>query len=113
MTLIAYRPAYVDAFGGDHNEYKSEWTPELEPGLGTNSECYVIAQNWLGRYYIQECSVSSIWFTNIWGWKMENGWCFMGEDYGKKVFKHDELQKAIEICEKKNRMRKVKVKRRV
>lgn len=106
MILTAY------LFGGEHPEYRSEWQPELEPGFGTNSECYVITQNWFGRYYIQECSVESIWFTNIWGWKMTNGWCFMAEDYGKKVFKHDELQKAIEICEKKNRMRKVKVKHR-
>jgi hypothetical protein len=112
MTLTAYYPAYTDIFGGEHPECKSEWQPELEPGFGTNSECYVITQNWFGRYYIQECSVESIWFTNIWGWKMTNGWCFTAKDYGKKVFKHDELQKAIEICEKKNRMRKVKVKYR-
>lgn len=113
MTLTAYYPAYTDIFGGEHPECKSEWQTELEPGFGTNSECYVIAQNWFGRYYIQECSVESAWFTNIWGWKMTNGWCFTADAYGKKVFKHDELQKAIEICEKKNRMRKVKVKRRV
>ena len=112
MTLTAYYPAYTDVFGGKHPECKSEWQTELEPGFGTNSECYVIAQNWFGRYYTQECSVESAWFTNIWGWKMTNGWCFTAEAYGKKVFKHDELQKAIEICEKKNRMRKVKVKHR-
>jgi hypothetical protein len=111
MTLTAYYPAFTDLFG-EHKEWKSEWEPELETGFGLNSDCYVITKNWLGRYYIQECTVSAFWFTNIWGWEMTNGWKLMANDYGKKVFKHDELQKAIEICEKKNRMRKVKVKHR-
>lgn len=109
MKLTAYRPAYSDDLG-EHKEYQSEWEPEIHTGFGLNSHCYVVVQNWRGRYYIQECNVVAFWFTNIWGWEMGNGWKFMADDYGKRVFRYDELQKAIEICEKKNRMRKVKVK---
>ena len=43
---------------------------------------------------------------------MNNGWTFISDELDKTVFRYDkeELRKAIEICEKKNRMRKVKVK---
>lgn len=41
---------------------------------------------------------------------MNNGWVLRADELGKKVFKHDELQRAIEICEKKNRMSKIKIK---
>lgn len=43
---------------------------------------------------------------------MDNGWNFCSDELDKTVFRYDEenLNKAIEICEKKNRMRKVKVK---
>jgi len=110
MRLTAYHPSYEDEFG-EHKEWQSVWEPEIYTGFGLHSHCYVISKNWRGKYYIQECIVSAIWFTNIWGWEMLNGWKLMADDYGKRVFCYDELQKAIDICEKKNRMRKVKVKR--
>lgn len=53
----------------------------------------------------------SIWFTNIWGWKMHNGWTFSSDELGITVFEYDDLSRAIEICEKKNKLRKVRIKR--
>lgn len=107
IKLTAYRPSYTDEFG-EHEERVSEWEPEIDAGFHSN--CYVITQNWRGKYYVKECTVLSYWYTGHWGWRMMNGWCFSAEDYGKSVFPRNELQKAIEVCEKKNRTRKVRVK---
>lgn len=107
MILSAYRPAYVDEFG-KHEESKLEW----EPPILLHHGCYIIYKNWFGRYQIKELGVASFWYTGICGWKLSNGWCFTSDEYGETIFKHDELQKAIEICEKKNRMRKIRVVRR-
>lgn len=109
MVLTSYRPAYTDEFG-EHDEWKTEWEPQICAGFGLGNEthCFVIDRRF-GKYIVKECYVQSYWFTNIWGWKLNNGWCITADDYGKKIFRYDELQKAIEICEKKNRLRKVKV----
>ena len=104
MIFTAYRSAYVDEFG-EHEERKVEW----EPPIKMFHDCYVIYKNWFGRYQIKELEISSFWYTGIWGWKLSNGWRFTSDEYGDTIFKLDELQKAIEVCEKKNRMRKVKV----
>ena len=48
-------------------------------------------------------------FTNCWFLVTDHTNIFL-EDIGKKVFKYDELDKAIRICEEKNRLGKVKVK---
>ena len=111
MRATACFAPYVDEFG-EHEEWKSVFDTELIPGFGLSSDCYVVVRNWFGKYYIQECSVSSIWFTNIWGWEMTNGWKFEADQYDRTVFCHSDLQKAIDVCEKKNRTRKVKVKYR-
>ena len=103
MKLTASRPAYHDEFGS-HDAFESVWEPEIRIG----DTCFVLYKRF-GKYVIRELKVYEYWFTNIWGWKMSNGWCFQAADYGKTVFRYDELQKAIEICEKKNRLCKVKV----
>lgn len=108
MVLTAHFAPYVDECG-KHDVQESRWETNLCPGFGSSSECFVIYKNWRGKYQIKECRVASCWFTNIWGWRLSNGWCFCADEYGETIFSHDELQKAIELCEKKNRMRKVKV----
>lgn len=85
--------------------FLSEWEPELK----IFDPCCVIYKNWFGRYQIKETRVYAFWFTNIWGWKFTNGWYAMADEYGKTVFAIKDIQKAVEICEKKNRMRKVKI----
>lgn len=103
MKLTAYYPAYTDEFG-DHPERTKEW----EPPLLSMDYCYAVEKRF-GKYIVREMHVYEYFFTNIWGWRMTNGRYFTADDYGEILFGHDELQKAIEICEKKNRMRRVKV----
>lgn len=111
ITLTAHKDASVDYDGTKIKEVNSTFESPFDPwSTGTQVECYVIYRGMFGSYKIRECRVTEIWYTNMWGWRMNNGWVFSANELGKTVFKHDELQKAIEICEKKNRMRKVKVK---
>ena len=113
MIFTAHENADVDYDGTEIKEYNSKFDSPFIPGLcgeHLKSLCYVIYRGLFGKYKIKECYVSEIFFTNIWGWRMNNGWCFSASEFGKTVFRHDELQKAIEICEKKNRMSKVKIK---
>lgn len=111
MLFTAHKDAAVDYDGTEIKEYNSNFESPFVPHIsGTSSHCYVIYRGLFGTYKIRECIVFEIWYTNIWGWRMNNGWCFRSDELGKTIFEYDELQKAIEICEKKNRMRKVKVK---
>ena len=111
MIFTAHKDAAVDYDGTEIKEFDSEFDSPFVPfpAVGTLGDCYVIYRGLFGKYKIRECSVTEVWFTNIWGWRMDNGWVFSENELGKTVFKHDELDTAIEICEKKNRMRKVKV----
>lgn len=111
ITFTSHKDAAIDYDGTEIKEYNSTFESPFVPGLGgTDSHCFIIYRVLFGAYKIRECIVYSIWYTNMWGWQMNNGWCYSEKELGKTVFKHDELQKAIEICEEKNRMRKVKVK---
>lgn len=113
ITFTAHKDAAVDYDGTEIREYNSTFESPFVPsifGAGTNGHCYVIYRGFFGTYKIKECIVYSICYTNMWGWRMNNDWCFTEKDLGKTVFKYDELKKAIEVCEEKNRMRKVKVK---
>lgn len=111
IVFTAHKDAAVDYDGTEIKEYNSTFESPFVPGIGvTDRHCFVIYRGLFGVYKIRECIVYSIWYTNMWGWEMDNGWCFTEKDLGKTVFKYDELQKAIGICEAENRMRKVKVK---
>ena len=103
VKLTAAYPSYTDEFG-EHEAV----TREFEPQMGLWDYCFAVVERPF-RCIVKEFRVSGYWFTNIWGYRMTNDWCFTADDYGTKLFKADDLQKAIELCEKKNRMRKVKV----
>ena len=107
--LTAHHDAYTDQFG-DHPERNSEWEPEIQTGKCLNGLCYVITANWFGKYYIKETFVSGYYYNGMWGWELMNGWRYQGDLYGKEIFGHADRQKAIETCEKMNRLRKVKIK---
>lgn len=81
----------------------SEWTPQIARG----ETCYVIYRTLFGRYKIAKCEVMGIDYTNIWSWQMTNGWFFSADKYGSTVFAN--RNQAVEMCEKLNRKRKVKV----
>ena len=114
ITLTAHKDAYVDFDGTEIKEFNSTFESPLHIGglsPGLKSYCYLLYQNWFGRWQIMEQYVASIWFTNIWGYKFHNGWCYTADELGTEIFLHDELEKAKEECIKRNKMRKVKVKR--
>lgn len=103
VKMTACRSAYTDEFG-EHKEFQSEWEPQIH----IHDYCFAVIKRGR-RYVVREHRVYSFWFTNIWGWQMENGWCYAADDYGETLFRYEDKQKAIEVCEQKNRMRKVKV----
>ena len=112
MKFTAHHDAYVDHNGYEYKEYNSEFESPFDPSInGLNNHCWVIYQGLFGKYKIRECIVCAIVYTNCWLWKMDNDWTFFAEDFGKKVFLRNQLDIAIKICEEKNRMKKVKVKR--
>jgi len=115
MIFTAHKDATIDYDGTEIKEFNKELDSPFVPfpGGGLDRCCYVIYQGLFGKYKIRQCEVVEVWFTNIWGWRMDNGWTFISDELDKTVFRYDKenLNKAIEICEKKNRMRKVKVKR--
>ena len=112
MIFTVHKDSTIDFDGTEIKEFNSEFDSPFVPweSAGTSNECFVIYKGLFGSYKIRECRVTSIWFTNIWGWRMDNGWTYTADSLGKTVFKHEDLQKAIEICEANNRYRKVKVK---
>jgi len=112
MIFTAFKNSSVDYDGTELKEINNSFDSPFDPtpGGGFNRMCFVIYQGLFGTYKIRECYVTEVWYTNIWGWRMDNGWCYTHNELGKTVFRYNELQTAIEICEKKNRMHKVKVK---
>lgn len=91
-------------------EFNSPFHPEAACCGGFNSTCWVLYQNWFGRWQIMERMVVSVWFSNIWGWRTDNNWTFTEKDLGEIIFTYDDKEKAIQSCIEKNKKRKVKIK---
>ena len=96
---------------------KNDKENKLETPLVTNciddnpdSYCWVLYQNWFGRWQIRECYLRAIVYTNLWSYKFDNGWCYTSDQLGKEIFLRNELAKAKEECIRRNKLRKVKVK---
>lgn len=99
--------------GGFGEGADSEWTPELFPDRnGFYDRCFVVKRNVWGKYFVEELRVLELCFSNgIWSWLMSDNNIYGSNQYGVTVFKQDDLQTALEICEDKQRKAKVKVKR--
>lgn len=110
IKMTMYSSPWIDFDGTEHEERTVEWIPPMFPCEGLLGRCYVIYKTIFGRYKIKEQKIISLEFTNIWCWKLCNGWCCTADDYGKLIFRYDQLRDAIKICDEKNRLRKVKVK---
>lgn len=114
MNFTAHKDMAIDYDGTQIKAFDSVFDSPFVPwcSAGLSNYCYVIYRGILGKYKIRESIVHGIWFTNIWGWCLDNGWKYKQDDLGKTIFIHndEELKKAISICERENRMRKVKVK---
>lgn len=113
LVLTAHLDATTDYDGTEIKEYNSTFESPLRPrgfSPSINSYCWILYQNWFGRWQIKEQVLESISYTNMWCYKFSNGWCFDVEELGKNIFLHNELSKAKEECIKRNKLRKVKVK---
>lgn len=112
MKFTVHRDGYIDYDGTEIKPLDKEFISPLQPGLlcpGLNSRCYVIYQNWFGRWQIKEVYVTEICFSNIFSYHLSNGWWITASELGKTLFLYDELNTAKEICLHKNQLRKVKV----
>ena len=114
MKFIAIREEYCDEFG-NHEECKKELVTSLVPSYLTfdcrNSHCWVIHKGLFGKYKIRECIIRKVIFDDAWAYQMNNGWIKYPDELNKTLFEYDKLDAAIRICEEKNRLGKVKVKR--
>lgn len=113
MIFTSHRDAFIDYDGTEIKEWHTEFDCPFIPGSfnGKRSMCWVIYKGLFGSWEIRECYVKSVVFTNCWLLCMDNGWEYLFDRIGTYVFEYDDLEKAIHICDEKNRMRKVKVKR--
>lgn len=110
IKFTVHRDGYMTHDGIEFKEYSSEFESPFIPSFdGLQRRCYVIYKGLFGKYKIRECIVDAIEYTNCWLWKMDNGWTYFAEDLDKTVFRREDLDKAIKICEEKNRLGKVKV----
>lgn len=111
--FTVHRDATTDYNGAQIEEFNDKFDSPLRPsGLSPSlsSYCWVLYQNWFGRWQIKEQVVDGIWYTNIWGYKLRNGWYICADDLGKTIFTRDQFKEAREECLRLNKMRKVKVK---
>ena len=113
MTFTVHRDGFTDHHGEEIKPIdKTFISPLISGGIsaGLNSYCWVLYQNWFGRWQIKEEIVCAVWYSNIWGYRLSNGWNICADELGKTLFLRDQLQQAKETCIEKNRMQKVKVK---
>jgi len=117
MTFNAHRDAYTSVDMGvaiKHKELNNTFESPLIPGvIGSaclGSLCYIINQNWRGKWYVQEVRVNEVVYRHGWWYRFSNGIEFDVKRLGDTIFLHDELDKAKEECFRRNKMHKVKVK---
>ena len=114
ITLTAHKDASIDYDGTEIKEFNSSFESPLHPGgisPGLNSYCYLLYQNFFGKWKIREQVLSEICFTNTWSYRFRNGWRYNQEELGKNIFLYGDLDKAKEECIKRNKLQNVKVKR--
>lgn len=112
-TFTIHRDKTVDYDGTEIPEFNNTFVSPLRPGLinpTLDTSCYILYQNWFGRWQIREEIVEAICYTGLWSYKMSNGWYISADNLGDTLFIRDELQKAKEECLRRNKMRKVKIK---
>lgn len=113
MKFTSHKDAYTDYHGTEIKEWNTEFDCPFTPGTynGKKCICWAMYQGVFGEWKIRESYVVAIKFTNCWLICLDNGWEFFEDRIGTEIFEYDDLDKVIRICEEKNRMRRVKVKR--
>ena len=113
LLLIAHHDSTTESDGTEIKEYNNAFVSPLIPRTiptSIDSYCWILYQNWFGRWQIKEQVLISINYTNTWHYRFANGWCINIEALGRTLFLHDELKKAKEECIRRNKLQKVKVK---
>ena len=113
LRFTAHRDGFVDYDGTEVEPYDKEFASPFLPGgicAGHNSYCYVLYQNWRGKWQIKEEIVDSICYNGIWSYKLSNGWYVCADCFGETLFTYDQFRLAKEECLHRNKLRKVKVK---
>ena len=111
MTFTVHKDAGVDYDGTVIKEIsKTLDTPfDPSPATGLDRYCWVIDQGLFGKYKIYECIITGIEFTNVWCYHTDRCGYIMTDKLGEMIFEYHDLDRAITVCEEKNRRRKVKI----
>lgn len=114
MTFTVHKDAGIDYDGAEIKEVnKTLDTPfNPSPTAGLDRHCWVIDQGLFGKYKIYECIITGIEFTNVWCYHTDRCGYITVDKLGEMIFEHRDLDRAITVCEEKNRRRKIKIIRR-
>lgn len=110
IKVTSHVSEWTDCNETVHPEQTLEWEPQLVPYMGLSSYCFVVKRGIFGKYRVEEHKVMQLCFDGEWSWRLSDGNLYGRNRYGITVFSYNDLPAAIEACEKKNRMMKVKVK---
>lgn len=111
MTFTVHKDAGINYDGTEIKEINQTLdTPfNPSPNAGLDRCCWVIDRGFFGKYIIYECIIIGIEFTNIWCYHTDRCGYIMADKLGEMIFEHRDLDKAITVCEEKNRRRKIKI----
>jgi hypothetical protein len=60
------------------------------------------------KWVLLKNRIDSVWATNIVGVRLYNDWC-VTEDNFDRLFREDDLEKAIDFCVKQSKRAKIKI----
>lgn len=60
------------------------------------------------EWVLLKSRIDSVWATNIVGVRLYNDWC-VTEDNFDRLFREDDLEKAIDFCVKQSKRAKIKI----
>lgn len=60
------------------------------------------------KWVLLKTRIDSVWATNIVGVRLYNNWC-VTEDKFDRLFREDDLEKAIDFCVKQSKRAKIKI----
>jgi hypothetical protein len=60
------------------------------------------------RWVLRKSEIRGIWATNIVGVRLDNEWC-INEDEFDRLYKKEDLKKALDFCTKQSERAKVKI----
>lgn len=60
------------------------------------------------KWVLLKTRINSVWATNIVGVRLYNEWCIT-EDNFDRLFREDDLEKAIDFCVKQSKRAKIKI----